>query len=96
MVVRIQLKPGPRLARQIARHRDAALLMGALLSPAAMMAFVLGCWRLGADLNWMGRFAISRGLFSHWQVWMALACLLQTCGSLLTRYGRGGRREVMP
>jgi hypothetical protein len=47
-------------------------------------------WRLSADLKWAGEFAISRGLFSHWQVWIAVAGVLQTCASILNRYGRGG------
>jgi hypothetical protein len=95
MVVRIRLKLGPALSKQIGRHRELALAAGALLTPAAVMALVLGFWRLGSDLNWTGQFAISRGLFSHWQVWMALALLLQICASVLNRYGRGGG-EAMP
>jgi hypothetical protein len=71
------------------------LATGALLTPAALMALVLGCWRLASDLNLTGEFVIARGLFSHWQVWMVLAGILQTCASVLNRYGRGGR-EAMP
>lgn len=59
------------------------------------MALVLGVWRLCSDLNLTREFAISRGLFSHWQVWMVMAGLLQTCASVLNRYGRGGG-EAMP
>ncbi len=96
MKVRVRFRLGPRLTRHVARHREAALLVGTLLSPAALMALALGCWRLGSDLNWTGEFAISRGLFSHWQVWIALACGLQTCASILNRYGRGGGGEATP
>ena len=62
------------------------------------MALVLGVWRLGADLKWTGAFAISRGLFSHWQVWIALAGLLETCASMLNRYGRrrAGETATIP
>lgn len=63
------------------------------MTPAAVLSFALGIWRLGCDLNWTGRFAISEGVFSHWQVWFALAVVLQTCASILNRYGRGA---VMP
>jgi hypothetical protein len=80
----------------VARKRELASMLAALLTPSAAMAFVLGAWRLGADLKWTGEFAISRGLFSHWQVWIAMAGLLQTCASLLNRYARGGRGEAMP
>lgn len=44
-----------------------------VLDPAALAAFSLGLWRLTADLNWTGSFFIGQGLFSHWQVWLALA-----------------------
>jgi hypothetical protein len=60
------------------------------LSPAALMALALGVWRLGSDLKWTGEFAISHGIFSHWQVWIAMAGLLETCAAILNRYGRGG------
>jgi hypothetical protein len=96
MVVRIRLRVGPGFRRQLARDRKLASIAAALLTPAAVMALVLGIWRLSADLNWTGEFAISRGLFSHWQVWIALAGLLQTCAAILNRYGRGGADEAMP
>lgn len=38
----------------------------------------------------MGQFAIADGLFSHWQVWVAMAAILQFGATLLIRYGRGG------
>ncbi len=94
MVLRVHVRVRPALGRKLARSRELALLLSTLLTPAAVMALVLGCWRLGSDLNWTGEFAISRGLFSHWQVWIALAGVLQTCASILNRYGRGGREAV--
>jgi hypothetical protein len=96
MKVKIRLRVGPRFRRNLARNREFASIAAALLTPAAVMALALGVWRLGADLNWAGEFAISRGLFSHWQVWIAVAGLLQTCASILNRYGRGGGGEAMP
>jgi hypothetical protein len=36
-----------------------------------------------------GQFTIT-GLFSHWQVWIALAALLHIGSASLNRYGRGG------
>jgi len=95
MVVRVHLRLGEAVSRRLARLRELALATGALLTPAALMALVLGCWRLASDLNLTGEFVIARGLFSHWQVWMVLAGILQTCASVLNRYGRGGR-EAMP
>ncbi|MEO8126884.1 MAG: hypothetical protein ABJF23_14710 [Bryobacteraceae bacterium] len=60
----------------------------ALLGPASVMAFVLGGWRLGADLNLTGQFAISQGIFSHWQVWFAVGAAMQLVSTALTRYAR--------
>jgi hypothetical protein len=55
---------------------DLGSMAAALLSPASAVAVALALWRLGADLGWTAQFAISSGLFSHWQVWMALSLLL--------------------
>lgn len=52
-------------------------VLPALLTPAAVIALVLGLWRVTADLGWTGEFLIAGGLFSHWQVWIALAVALQ-------------------
>jgi len=69
--------------------RRAAFWAGRWLMPLSAASFLLACWRLGADLNWTGRFAVSRGIFSHWQVWMGMAVVLQVLSSALRRYGRG-------
>lgn len=69
-----------------------ALAAAALLHPAALMAWVLGGWRLAADLQLAREFAISHGIFSHWQVWVAMGALLLVSAAALNRYGRGVRR----
>jgi hypothetical protein len=51
----------------------------------AFTAWALGGWRLLADLKITGDFAISSGLFSHWQVWIALGVVLQVAAFLLQR-----------
>jgi hypothetical protein len=63
--------------------------MASLLVPVAVMASVLGIWRLAADLKMAGDFAIPSGLFSHWQVWIASAIALVILSRLLNRYGQG-------
>jgi hypothetical protein len=88
MLVRIRLGRQPKPAVKRARNRRVALALAALLTPGALAALVLAIWRLGADLNWTGSFAIPTGLFSHWQVWMGAAVLLQVCALALNRYGR--------
>lgn len=88
MVVRIRFGRGTKVQRKRRKNRRAALALAALLTPAAFMAGVLGMWRLTSDLNWTGSFAIASGPFSHWQVWIALAAILQLCAHGLNRYGR--------
>jgi hypothetical protein len=65
-----------------------ALAAAVLLTPAAFLVGVVGLWRLTADLGFTAGFAISSGIFSHWQVWLAMAVLLQVCARLLNRYGK--------
>jgi hypothetical protein len=91
MLVRIRLGRQPKPAVKRARNGRIALGIAALLTPGALAALVLAIWRLGADLNLTGSFAIPSGLFSHWQVWMGAAVLLQVCALALNRYGGGGQ-----
>ena len=77
MVVRIRFGKGPRVERKPRKNRRVALAFAALLTPAALMACSLGLWRIAADLDWTGDFAIGSGLFSHWQVWIVSAVALQ-------------------
>ena len=77
MVVRIRLSLGFRRRQAGVRTRRIAL-----------MAWALGGWRLMADLKWTGEFAIRDGVFSHWQVWIALGIAVQFAAFLLGRYGR--------
>ena len=63
-------KPSQSVSRRLEMGADVAVFV---LDPLALAALSLGLWRLGADLNWTGNFFIGDGLFSHWQVWMALA-----------------------
>ena len=89
MMVRIKLQQGPPIQKKTGKNRLVASAIGTLLVPAALMAYVLGIWRLASDLGMAGEFAIS-GIFSHWQVWIALAALLHIASSSLSRYGSGG------
>jgi len=94
MVVRIRFGKGLKVGARRRTNQRFALAVAALLTPAAAMALILGLWRIAADLNWTGSFAISSGLFSHAQVWLAAAALLQLCAHLLNRYGKGGDRAT--
>ena len=88
MVVRIRLRNGsPRRQFKVGVRRI-SMVCAALLTPAALMAWALGGWRLMADLKWTGDFAIRDGIFSHWQVWVALGVGVQFVAFILTRAGR--------
>lgn len=89
MLVKIRFGKGPQVALRRGKNRRVAAAVAALLTPAGVIAFFLAIWRVAADLNWANSFAIPSGLFSHWQVWLGAAGLLQTCAHILNRYGRG-------
>jgi hypothetical protein len=93
MVVRIRFGHGPSVRRRPGKNKHLAWAAGALLTPAAAMAFALALWRVAADLGWARQFAFSQGLFSHWQVWGAGAVGLQLCAWGLGRYGTGTPAE---
>lgn len=90
MVVRIRFGRGPKVGIKRRKNQRFASVLAALLTPAAAMACALAIWRIAADLSWTASFAISSGLFSHWQVWLGAAVLLQLCSRFLNRYGKGG------
>src|SRR5580658_7038011 len=92
MKVRFRFRQGRPVQRRRGKNRKLAAAAGALLIPIALMAYVLGLWRVASDLGLAGEFAIT-GLFSHWQVWIALALGLSAAASTLNRYGRGGQPE---
>jgi|ERR1700733_11053824 len=71
----------------IAFSRQLANVLVALLTPAAVVALVLGMWRVCADLGWAGAFFIGDGFFSHWQVWIALSIGLKILSSTLIAWG---------
>jgi hypothetical protein len=93
MLVRLMLTRGRPLLRKPGTNRHLALGLAALLTPAALMAYVLGFWRLASDIGVAGEFGIT-GVFSHWQIWILIAALLHLSGYVLNRYGRGGELRV--
>jgi hypothetical protein len=87
MLVRIRLRAGPRVQRKLHKNQHVALALSSLLTPAALMACALGAWRIAADLNITRQFAIPSGFFSHWQVWLGSAAVLELIAVALNRYG---------
>lgn len=86
MIVRIRFARGRAVRRGPGpRNRHLALAAGSLLMPLALMAYVLGFWRVSADLGWTAAFPLA-GLFSHWQVWIGAGAGLHIAARRLTRY----------
>jgi hypothetical protein len=61
------------MRRTVSTSAQAADVLVALVTPSAVVALVMGLWRLTADMGWTETFPISSGFFSHWIVWIALA-----------------------
>jgi hypothetical protein len=79
-------------ATNSAFRRQFANVLVSFLTPASMLALVFGLWRVSADLGWTESFVISSGLFSHWQVWMALAIALKMAASSLQAQTRAAAK----
>jgi len=75
--------PAELAATLLTLGRQLPNILVALLTPASLVAFVMGLWRVSADLDWAGAFPITQGFFSHWQVWIALAIGLKMLSSSL-------------
>ena len=90
MIVRIRFGSRAKVGKKPRRQRRIALGVAGLLTPAAVLATVLGLWRIAADMNWTGSFAIPAGFFSHWQVWLGGAVVLQLCAHLRNQYAKSG------
>lgn len=98
MIVRIRLRLGPTPKSTSPQYRGQAqrglaLATAALLTPAALVTFVLCIWSLAADLGWAGTFGIRNGVFSRWQTWLLVSVLLQAVSLILNRYGADPARS---
>ncbi|MCL5743156.1 MAG: hypothetical protein M1541_04385 [Acidobacteria bacterium] len=92
--MRVRIQWGRIRGQSGTRRRVVISAFGHGLNLASVVALVLALWRLSNDLNWTNWFAISQGLFSHWQLWLALAILLQVAATILQRYSRGGGAAI--
>jgi hypothetical protein len=61
-------------------------MLGLVLTPLAVLAGVLGAWRLGADAGWTSDFFITDGLLSRYQSWFAAAIGVQSSALILNRW----------
>lgn len=94
MIVRIKLRVGPKIMANRNLDSKLASAIASLLTPAAVLCFVVALWRLLADADITEQFVIRGGLLSHWQVWLAMGIAIQTLSVFLDRYGRRPERQV--
>lgn len=87
MVVRIRFSSGARVAHRQRKNKHVALALASLLTPGSVVLCVLAFWRLTADFKFTSEFFIASGFFSHWQVWLAMAAIVQLFSIFLNRYG---------
>lgn len=85
MVVRIKIAKKRTIGAVGPAVAEVTELVGALMTPASVLAFVFAAWRLAADLGMAGQFAIASGAFSHWMVWLAVGVLFQAIGASVRR-----------
>jgi hypothetical protein len=86
MVVKIRFGRGAVVSRRAGKNSGIARLAASLLTLVSISCASLGVWRVGTDLAWAGDFVIPRGLLSHWQVWIAVAIVVQYLSWQLSRY----------
>ena len=77
----------PAVRKLAVEPRRFAPALSLLLAPFTFTGYVLAAWRLAADLEWAGAFFVSQGLFSRWQVWLAIAIAMQLAARELKRIG---------
>ena len=84
MVVRIRISTSlPRI--QKGTTGEVASGLAGLLTLVSVACFTMSVWKLFAELDWLGKFFISTGVFSHWQVWMAGSVAAQLLSFRLSR-----------
>ena|SRR5436305_10274397 len=75
-------------AWQSVTARNFYAILGTLLSPFALVAFVFAAWALTSQMQWTSAFLFSDGPLADWLVWTGIASLLRFCASSLTRAGQ--------
>ena len=94
MVVRIRFGRGRAVERRSGKNNHLARLAASFLTLSATCLASFGMWRVAQDLGWAGDFVIADGLFSHWQVWIGAAILLQWAAWRLLNYAKSAEPET--
>jgi hypothetical protein len=84
MVVRIRISTNlPRIHKRASGEVTAGL--AGLLTLVSVACFAMSAWKLLSEIGWAGSFFLSSGVFSHWQVWIAVAVATQLLSFRLSR-----------
>lgn len=90
-------EPEPAAApAEVVSLEEMASAIAALLTPAFALTLAIAVWRLGQDLGFASSFFITEGVWSHWQVWFALAMVIQLASTRLNRRARPASAEDEP
>jgi len=81
---------------EVVTVEEMAAAMASLLTPAFALILAMTLWRLGQDLGFANNFFVSEGVWSHWQVWLALAVAVQALSIRLNRKARARARQDQP
>lgn len=87
MVVRMRFARGPLVHKGKAKNLRTLQAIGILLTPVSIACILMGVWQVSADLGWAQAFAITEGIFSHGQVWIAMGAAVQALAWHLGRRG---------
>ena len=96
MQVRIPMKAGVRPRKTREADRAAAGLVSGLCGPVMLIGYLMAGWRLLYELRWGHKFGIDDGIWSHWQVWGAIAVVSHLLWSRLARHADGGQPSPRP
>ncbi|MBA3975524.1 MAG: hypothetical protein C0504_15060 [Candidatus Solibacter sp.] len=73
----LPIRPGKSRDPEVVTPAELVQALTQLLNPASVLAVALGGWALSADFGAAHPFAVADGPFSRWQVWLAVAGVIQ-------------------
>lgn len=85
MLVRIQLKAGPRPKKRSGFGGRVAVALSSVLGPASLMVGALGLWRLAARFHLADDFDFHHPILSRWEYLLGAAVALQLAAVLIDR-----------
>lgn len=73
----LPIRPGKSREPEVVTPAELVQAVTQMLNPASVLALALGGWALGADFGVAHAFAVADGPLSRWQVWLAVAGVIQ-------------------